>query len=139
VWDAIVDITIVAGEYAVQTVVAFGLIIGALITERILGWYFKKCISLGLQEYEGHPIENIDPSQYERWQRIYMFYLERRITLGFIQQVPYYVATIIVLIVVFAPLAMITEGMPQIWLLFPFWIVVLTWTTCQRASREIYT
>jgi hypothetical protein len=133
------EITIEVGEYFIETIIAFGLIIGALITERILGWYFKKCIRLGFEEYEGFPIENIDPSQYERWQRIYMLYLEQRVKLAFIQQMPYYIATIIVLIIIFAPLVVLTQGFPQILILFPIWILALTWTTCQRASRDIDT
>ncbi|MFW9959366.1 MAG: hypothetical protein ACFFCT_14975 [Candidatus Odinarchaeota archaeon] len=118
-------------------IIILGLL-SALIIERFLGWYFKKCIKLGMQEYQGKKIHGFIPDQGEKWQRVYMYYIQKPITLALIQQMPYYVMTIIILIVIFVPWAIVdpTVAIAPIWVLFPFWIVILTCTTYARASKK---
>jgi hypothetical protein len=133
-----VQIEIHVGPYAIPFLLAVLGIVVAILIERYVGWYFKKCIRLGMDEYQGRKIREYTPNQSERWQRVYMYYLQRPIRLGLIQQIPYYVVTIIVLVVIFVPMALAdpTAIIVPIWILFPVWIVTLTCATYCRAATK---
>ncbi|MFW9834490.1 MAG: hypothetical protein ACFFEK_10880 [Candidatus Thorarchaeota archaeon] len=102
----------------------------SILMERSLIWYFKRCVKRGSTEYGGEQIRLLSEDLMEMWQRAYMLSIKKPIALGIFTQLPYYIATVVILIVVFIPMSA-ASGIP--WVLFPVWIIVLTIVSLDRA------
>ncbi|MFW9786983.1 MAG: hypothetical protein ACFFE2_00205 [Candidatus Thorarchaeota archaeon] len=125
----------ISGDIGVLFILLFTILlfVSGIILERVLKWYFKKCIKKGVEEYQGRKIKHLSEDQMERWQRFYMHSINNPRRLGIITQLPYFVATTIILIVVFIPMAMIS-GPDTWWVLFPVWMFFLTILSLGRAG-----